>query len=85
MEEDHSYTYKMHVMAMNLMYRGGWVLFAYILIWNTFLLGDPCQVYFTIMQVFTTSYWDYPCKPSGDMDYNTRYEMLYVQDRVLRF
>ena len=45
MEEDHSYTYKMHVMAMNLMYRGGWVLFAYILIWNTFLLGDPCQVY----------------------------------------
>ena len=44
MEEDHSYTYKMHVMAMNLMYRGGWVLFAYILIWNTFLLGDPCQV-----------------------------------------
>ncbi|CAD8107464.1 unnamed protein product [Paramecium sonneborni] len=78
MEEDHSYTYKMHVIAMNLMYRSGWVLFAYIIIWNTFLLGDPCQV-------FNTSYWDLACKPSGDMDYNTRYEMLYVQDRVLRF
>lgn len=42
MEEDHSYTYKMHSMAVNLIYRSGWVLFAYILIWNTFLLGDPC-------------------------------------------
>lgn len=54
LEEDHSYTYKMHPMVMNVIYRTGWFLFFYIIIWNTFLLGDPGKVlYYSINNRFS--------------------------------
>ena len=71
-------TYKMHPMIVNVMYRTGWYLLACIIIWNMFLLGEPYRV-------FNTSYWDYLTKPSNDFDVPTRYEALYLTDRVQKF
>lgn len=57
-----------------LSYRSAWVLFAYITIYNLFLLGD-------VGKSFNIGDVEHNIRGSSDSDYPTRYESMYVVDR----
>ncbi|KAL4460983.1 hypothetical protein ABPG74_016455 [Tetrahymena malaccensis] len=78
LEEEHNVKYKTHLSFVYLSYRLAWVLFAYVLIYNHFLLGD-------LGKTFNVGEWDHRIKQSADKDYPTRYESLYILDRTQKW
>ena len=78
LEEEHNVKYKTHLSFVFLSYRLAWVLFAYVLIYNHFFLGN-------IGKSFNVGEWDHRLRPSSERDYPTRYESLYILDRTQKW
>ena len=56
LEEEHNYKYKTHLVFSWLSYRAAWCIFSYIIIYNTFLLGD-------VGKAFNVGDWDHVITP----------------------
>jgi len=78
LEEEHNGKYKTHMILVNLCYRVGAVLFAYMLFYWSFMLGD-------LGKSFRTGGWDYAFNPTDDGDNPTRYESLYMMTKPQKY
>ena len=78
LEEEHNFRYKSHLAFTWLSYRACWMLFAYFMVYNTFLLGD-------VGKSFNVGEWNHPIFPNSENDYPTRYESLYLVDKPTKW
>jgi hypothetical protein len=78
LEEEHNFKYKSHLFFTWFSYRFAWICFAYVVIYNTFFLGD-------VGKSFNVGDWDHRIRSSSDNDYPTRYEALYQTDKTMKW